>query len=301
MQKAKRIDVHMHVTLHPDLVPDCKWGGRMLTAEEHMEYWDKIDIDYGVLLPIVAPEGQLHPMPCEDAKIVADKYPDKFAWFCNIDPRFMNNAETTDFKVMLQHYKNLGAKGVGEITSNMHVDDPRVQKLFAACAELDMPVTIHVGFKEGGCYGIIDDLHLPKIEKLLQDYPNLKLIGHSQPFWMEMGTDVTEENRNNHCPTTKVEEGRIAYLMRKYPNLYGDLSAGSGSNALMRDEEYAIKFIEEFSDRLMYGCDICAKANDLHYKFDAWLNRMVDEGKISIENYNKIVRENAIRILKLDI
>ena len=181
----------------------------------------------------------------------------------------------------------------------MHVDDPRVQKLFAACAELDMPVTIHVGFKEGGCYGIIDDLHLPKIEKLLQDYPNLKLIGHSQPFWMEMGTDVTEENRNNHCPTTKVEEGRIAYLMRKYPNLYGDLSAGSGSNALMRDEEYAIKFIEEFSDRIVYGTDYCLKGQIFPFAFDDFLTDMVNKGAISIENYTKLVRTNALKLLSI--
>lgn len=301
MQKAKKIDVHVHAVLYPDIVPDCKWGGRALSAEEHLEYYEKIDIERGVLLPIVAPEGQLHPISCESAKIICEKYPDKFFWFCNVDPRFLANAETSDFKVILLHYKNLGAKGVGEITSNMHVDDPRVQKLMATCAELDMPVTFHIGPTEGGCYGLIDDLHLPKIEKLLQDYPDLKLIGHSQPFWMEMGTDVNLQNRNDCCPTTKVIEGRIPELMRKYPNLYGDLSAGSGSNALMRDEEYAVKFIEEFADRLMYGCDVCSKATDIHYNFAAWLDKMVDEGKISIENYNKIVRENAIRILKLDI
>ena len=89
-------------------------------------------------------------------------------------------------------------------------------------------------------------------------------------------------------------------LMRRYPNLYCDLSAGSGSNALMRDPEFAAKFIEEFSDRLMYACDICHPTNTHPFRFKDFLEKMLDEGKISEENYVKLVRENAIRILKLE-
>ena len=90
-------------------------------------------------------------------------------------------------------------------------------------------------------------------------------------------------------------------LFRKYPNLYGDLSAGSASNALMRDPDFTAKFIEEFSDRLMYGCDICAPNPGFPYKFRDFLFEMVESGKISEENYRKIARDNAIRILKLDM
>ena len=77
------------------------------------------------------------------------------------------------------------------------------------------------------------------------------------------------------------------------------MSAHSGANALKRDPEYAAKFIEEFSDRLMYGCDICATINDHMFGFNDFLNKMRSEGAISEENYKKFVRENAIRILKL--
>ena len=39
-----------------------------------------------------------------------------------------------------------------------------------------------------------------------------------------------------------------------YPNFYGDLSAGSGLNALRRDEDHAREFLKHHQDRLIYGC-----------------------------------------------
>ncbi len=44
-------------------------------------------------------------------------------------------------------------------------------------------------------------------------------------------------------------------MLRQYPNLYADLSAGSGLNALQRDPEFAKDFLLEFQDRLLYARD----------------------------------------------
>ena len=83
--------------------------------------------------------------------------------------------------------------------------------------------------------------------------------------------------------------------MRKYPNLCGDLSAGSGQNALMRDPEFAYKFLEEFQDRLYFGTDICSPTND--FKLTFFLDEAVENGHISQECYNKVCRENALKLL----
>jgi predicted TIM-barrel fold metal-dependent hydrolase len=40
-----------------------------------------------------------------------------------------------------------------------------------------------------------------------------------------------------------------------YPNMYGDLSAGSGLNALTRDEAFARDFIRRHQRKLLYGSD----------------------------------------------
>ena len=64
----------------------------------------------------------------------------------------------------------------------------------------------------------------------------------------------------DHCayPSYPIkEEGAVPKLFRRYKNLWGDLSAGSGYNALARDVDYAVKFLNEFQDRLCFGTDIC--------------------------------------------
>ena len=88
--------------------------------------------------------------------------------------------------------------------------------------------------------------------------------------------------------------------MRKYENLYCDCSAKSGSNALMRDPDYTEKFVAEFSDRILYGCDIFQSFNKHQYIFNEFLTDMRKNGRISEDNYYKIVRGNAIKLLGLE-
>ena len=165
-------------------------------------------------------------------------------------------------------------------------------------AQIDFPVTIHISPRPNYNYGIVDDIGLPRLEKMLKKHPDVKILGHSQPFWAEMSADLTEDMRNDY-PKGKVTEGRLPKLMREYGNLYCDLSAGSGANALMRDPEYAARFMEEFADRILYACDFCTITNAHQFAFNDFLDQMVTDGMLSEENYRKIVRGNAERLLKL--
>jgi predicted TIM-barrel fold metal-dependent hydrolase len=88
--------------------------------------------------------------------------------------------------------------------------------------------------------------------------------------------------------------------MREYGNLYCDLSAGSGLNAFKRDPEYAAKFIEEFADRILFGYDICWIKNIHQFEANEFFEKMLDDGYISAENYGKIMRYNAVKLLGLD-
>lgn len=299
MKPIKKIDIHAHTRPFKEIAPLHARGESFIYADELLEIYDKINVEKGVLLPIVSPESHVFPMTSSDCAYTAHKHPDRFIWFCNIDPRACGNRPDANLTPTIEYYKSLGAKGVGEITAQLYFDDPFMDNLFYHCAACDMPVIIHISPKMGYCYGIVDDIGLPRLEKMLAKHKNLKVLGHSQTFWAEMGNDTTEENRKGY-PKGKVQEGRIAELMRKYDNLYCDLSAGSGANALMRDEEYAVKFIAEFADRILYGCDICQTFNTHQYDFDDFLTRLRAEGKISEENYYKIVRGNAIKLLKLE-
>ena len=299
MKEVKKIDVHAHVTIYPDIVPKLQiTGQRFLSMDEQIEMYDCLNIEKGVLLPIISPEGQWFTMSNENCYLAAKAHPERFLWFCNVDPRSCINDKDADISYLLEHYKALGAKGVGELTSNMYADDPKMENLFSHCVKSDLPVLIHVSTRPGFNYGIVDDMGLPRIEKELKKFPDLKLIGHSQPFWAEMSSDIVEDMRNDY-PKGKVTEGRLPTLMREYGNLYCDISAGSGANALMRDRENAARFLEEFSDRVLYGCDFCAVTNEHQFVLDKFLDDMVADGYLSMENYKKIVRENAIKLLKI--
>ena len=297
-EKIKKIDIHAHAIMFREFFPAHRGSTAFVSPEMVLDFYDKLNIEKGILLALVSPEAQMAPFTSEAGKYISTLYPDRFDWACCVDPRALDNTDDCDLGYLLSHYKALGAKGMGELTAQLYADDPKMDNLFGYCAELDLPVTIHIAPQFGGYYGIVDELGLPRIEKMLKRHPKLKLVGHSQCFWSEISADVTEETRGQY-PTGKVIPGRIVELMRSYDNLYCDFSAGSGANALMRDPEFAAKFIEEFSDRLMYACDICHPHNTHPFIFNEFLDNMVETGMISPENYAKFVRENAVRVYGL--
>lgn len=292
----KKIDVHIHTSMWEKA--HIQPGIILASPEEIQESYRELDIEKGFLMPLISPEYRFCVQTNEEVEYLANKYPDTFYWFCNVDPRMGFNRADCDLSEMLMHYKNRGAIGVGEVTASLSVDDPLVENLFYHCAECDLPVTIHIGHRKYDCYGILDDLHLPKLEKMLKKYPKLKILGHSACFWSEIDEGVTNETRCGY-PKGKVKEGAVSRLLRECPNLYCDLSAGSGFNAISRDEDFGYGFIEEFSDRLMYGTDICQPHQKTYLA--AWLDSSHEKGCISDENYYKICRGNAIRIFGLDL
>lgn len=293
----KKIDIHVHTVEEPGLLRPR--GDTFATPEELLEMYGRLGVEKAVLLPVISPDGGYDTNTNREIRRIVQRWPDRFFWFCNVDPRQGNNDGETDFSHILSHYRQQGAAGVGEITANLPMDDPRVDALFAACEALGMPVTIHIG-DLGGDYGLVDSLGLPKLERALQKFPKLTVLGHSQKFWSEISGDVTQENRGGNPKGPVVPGGRVAALMRRYPNLCGDLSAGSGCNAIMRDPGFGYAFLEEFQDRLFYGTDICSPRDMTHIrvKMGPFLEEGVARGKLSKQAWEKICRGNALRLLE---
>ena len=296
MELVKKIDLHAHAIFGKGLT----WpnGYDLVSAEELMEIYDNLGIDHAVLLPLQSPDCMYECSTNRECMQIAAKYPERFHWFCNVDPRMGLNSTDTDFVRVLEYYKALGAKGVGELIANVYFDDPRTLKLLAACEACDMPVLFHVG-DMGSDYGLVDELGLPRLEKALQMFPRLKFIGHSQKFWAEISGDVNEQVRAGYPTGPVAPGGRVVELLRRYPNLYCDLSADSGCNAMMRDPEHACVFLEEFADRIFYGMDLCCPQNvkNVLAKLPGFLDDAVLNGKISYEAYVKISRDNVLKLL----
>ncbi|MFH1567093.1 MAG: amidohydrolase family protein, partial [Gemmatimonadota bacterium] len=145
------------------------------------------------------------------------------------------------------------------------------------------------------CY---DDPGLPRLERVLQACPNLVFLSHSQVFWAEIGVLDSPDERGGY-PRGPVREGRVVELMRRYPNLHGDLSAGSGYNAISRDPEFGYRFLEEFQDRLYFGTDIANVPQEL--PIVAYFARLRAERRVPVEVLDKISWRNAARLLDLGV
>lgn len=259
---------------------------------------DNHGLDKAVVLPVMSPESCVGYVTPEETLEICAAYPDRLIPFCSLDPRLLKNSPDTDFGPVLEFYKNAGCKGVGEYMANLPFDDPYQMNLFRHVEAVGLPLTFHISPTIGGCYGCYDELGLPRLEKVLKAFPKLNLLGHSQPFWGEISADLTEGTRNGY-PEGKVTPGRVVELMREYPNLYGDLSAGSGFRAISRDPEFGYGFLEEFQDRLLFGTDICWPGQEL--PIVPYFEKLRQEQLISPEAYEKIAWRNADRLLGLGL
>ena len=284
-----KIDLHLHLT--PFQIP--KLGKMNLTSAKNMlPHLVELGIDRGVLMSS-AEKGL--PFGTNKAnRRICQEYPDRYAWMCAVDPK----GREPVFERLAQ-FKAQGAIGVGELTCNRRLDDPFLMELFAAAEKLGMPVTIHMSPEVGYSYGVVDEPGLPLLEQILQKFPNLKLLGHSQTFWIEMSGDApkTREGRNSWGEGKIVPGGRVPELFEKYPNLYGDLSANSGGNAIMRDEEFGLAFLERYADRLFFATDMVNR--DMVFPLGGWLDEMAACGRLSRSAYEKICFGNAKRVFGL--
>ena len=297
----KFIDIHGHC-VQEHCVPYSdgylKGWNRVSTPEEMLEFYERQGVEKGVILPLGNAENMAQSQSNEEVLNIARMHPGRFIPFCNIDPRNYLNDFTSPFADGLRWYRDRGCKGLGEMCCNLSILDARVQALFKAAEEVGFPVTFHLAPFTGNNYGLVDLPGLPGLELCLQRFPNLKFFGHSQAFWCEIGKYTGQQARFGF-PKGPVDEGRVPELMRKYPNLHGDLSAGSGTNALTRDRTYAIRFLEEFQDRLLFGMDICSPEGErrFHRGPDLFLRDLLAKGEISETVFRKVARGNAERIL----
>lgn len=295
-----KIDIHVHSTPEENFICRSIGGGTYATPSQLRTIYDRIGVEKGVLLPSGVYGACNHDViSMREARDMVRSYPETLGWwFCQIHPQMGKNLPDTDLSYFICQLKAHGARGIGEVTMNLHFDDPFMLNLFHHAELCDMPVLFHIG-NMGGDYGIVDELGLPRLEKVLGMFPKLKFLGHSQKFWAEISMDCTEEGRKGY-PSGKVTPGRVVELMRKYPNLLGDLSAGSGANAVMRDPDFGYEFLEEFQNRLFYGTDICSPANidNPMLKLSAFLDEAMLSGKISYAAYEKISRGNALNLLE---
>lgn len=293
------VDIHVHASppRHPKVTRMN--GSHYPDGETLIKIMDEAGIGKACVMAGISPECRYTVVTVDDVVGLCSKYPDRLIPFGNLDPRFLTNDSGADFANLLEAYKDMGCKGLGEYTCNLPFDDPMCMNLFEAVEASGLPLTFHIGPAMGGCYGLFDEPGLPRLEKVLNAFPKLNFLGHSQAFWAEIGTNVVEEGKRIPYPKGPVQPGRVVELFRKYPNLLGDLSAGSGYGALSRDPEFGYAFMDEFQDRLFWGTDIANVPQEL--PIVAYFGKLKAERLISEDAFEKITWKNANRLLGLGL
>src|SRR5688572_25491915 len=147
----------------------------------------------------------------------------------------------------IERYLKLGGVVVAEQKFGVECDSAAMEEIFELAGAYHVPVLMHWQFKMYN-YGF------ERFHKLLEKYPGVNFLGHAQPWWGNI--DKNHLDQTVMYPKGPVTRGGLTdRYLSDYPNMYGDLSAGSGLNAITRDEDFARDFLKRHQDKLVYGSD----------------------------------------------
>jgi predicted TIM-barrel fold metal-dependent hydrolase len=191
----------------------------------------------------------------------------------------------------IERYLRRGACIIAEQKFGVECDSPEMQKIYQLARDHRVPVLMHWQFQMYN-YGF------ERFAKMLERYPTVSFLGHAQTWWANI--DANNRDQTVMYPKGRVTAGGLTdRYLSDYPNMYGDLSAGSGLNALTRDEDFTRDFLVRHQDKLLFGSDCtdvegrgpgCQGAQTI-----AAIRRLSADTRIE----RKLLYENARKLLRL--
>ncbi len=171
--------------------------------------------------------------------------------FARAHPGFVFGAndrpDAEDAPQEIAGYLTRGARLIGEQKFGVACDSPEMQRLYSLAAAHGVPVLMHWQF---GMY----NHGFERFHRMLERFPTVNFIGHAQTWWANI--DAKHGDQSVLYPRGPVTPGGLTdRYLADYSNMYGDLSAGSGLNALTRDESFTRDFLSRHQRKLLYGSD----------------------------------------------
>jgi predicted TIM-barrel fold metal-dependent hydrolase len=191
----------------------------------------------------------------------------------------------------IERYLKRGALLIAEQKFGVACDSPEMQRIYELARAHRVPVLMHWQFEMYN-YGF------ERFHKMLEKYWQVPFIGHAQTWWANI--DKGHADQSLLYPKGPVTPGGLTdRYLSDYSNMYADLSAGSGLNALTRDEEFTKDFLTRQQDKLIYGSDCsdrigsgpaCQGAQTI-----AVLRRLASSTRVE----RKLLHDNAKKLFRL--
>ncbi len=269
------IDIHQHTD----------YSGR--TDEQMIAHQRKMGVTHSVLLPA----GRFFNLEAgvsgnDRAQEVAKRLPGEYAFFANEVP-YLSDAREEIRKAL-----KAGAIGIGEQKFMVDADSRAVVLVAEIAREFDVPVLLHFQF---GRY----NTGLEKFPRILEQFPTVNFIGHAQTWWANIDAKADQSVLYPKGPVT--HGGLTDKLLSDYPNMFGDTSAGSGLNALLRDEDHTRGFLERHQDKLLFGSDCNDPIGEGDKCTGAGILATIRRLALNKGVVRKILYGNAKRVLKLNV
>lgn len=204
-----------------------------------------------------------------------------------------------------------GAVSVGEIKYHLALDSPEMRRVYEICTEMRVPVMMHIQNFPHFAGELPYNTGYPQFGKILRAYPRTNFIGHADLFWAHISADVPTDRG---YPSGPIKPGGLTdKFLSDFPNMYADMSANSGNNALSRDPDFSRDFIARHRSKLIFGSDCsCAdgkgagisqgknpEASRLAGKCVARETLALLKGLTSPEIFRQIAWENGCRVFNL--
>lgn len=230
---------------------------------------------------------QVHATANEACYRIAKMYPKEYLFGANEVPDVPNALKE------IEKYLKLGAPVIGEMKFNVECDSPEMQAVYELAQTYNVPVLQHFQYR-------IYNRGFERFYTMLEKYPKVNFIAHSQTFWANI--DKNYPNPNILYPKGKVTPGGISdQWLTKYPNFYGDVSGNSGLAAMTRDEEHMKAFMERHQDKLLFGSDCDDRTGA--FKDCSGIRAIAEIRKLapSKQIERKILYYNAKKLLQLNV
>ncbi len=302
------VDVHTHPYARTDADVD-RWVRAM----------DEVGIEKTVILS--GSTGRKF----DEAVALYGRHPKRFELWCGIDYSGFDQPGFGPAAIAeLERCRKAGAAGVGELSdkgrglsrspnaSGMHLDDPRMDPILEKCADLGMPINIHVG-EDQWMYEPMDQANDGLMNAFKWRIPKEPgVLSHAEVI-ATLERTLKKHPRAVfvacHFANCCADLNKLGAMFEQYPNLYADISARFAEVAPI--PRFMGRFFGRYQDRLLYGTDI--DSNPVMYQTSFRILETEDEhfypayfGKYHWPLHGlalpdgvlrKVYRENALKIL----